>query len=343
MNSEEIAKLANVSRSTVSRVVNNYKNVPKETREKVQKIIDEYGYTPNASARTLAGKANNIIGLFIADIDNTNSDKKWIGTNSPYNSELLAQVIASCKRRGYLTLVNTISELKECEEMGQYFSNRLLFGGIFVGFPYGTKELEELAHKGYNIVLVDQLTEEDDLERKIKLLNCNNVQGGRLATQYLLDKGYKRIAHITGDDRLSSIEREKGYRKALVESGLNIDKNLIVDGEYREDIAYQETKILLEQEEVEAIFVGNDIMALGVTRAIEEKGLRVPEDIPIIGYDNLESAEWIKMELTTIEIPMIEIAEQSVALLFSKEAGKHIMCEPKLIERKSAVNSKISS
>lgn len=340
MNSEEIARLANVSRSTVSRVVNNYKNVPNETREKVQRIIDEYGYTPNASARTLAGKSNNIIGLFIADIDRTNSNKKWIGTNSPYNSELLAQVIASCKRRGYLTLVNTISELKECEEMGQYFSNRLLFGGIFIGFPYGTRELEELAAKGHNIVLIDQLTEEDDIENKVKLLNCDNVQGGYLATEYLLEQGYTKIAHVTGDDRLSSMQREQGYIKALDEQGIGIDRNLIIAGEYREEVAYLETKKLLELQEVEAFFVGNDIMALGVTRAIEEKGSKIPEDISVIGFDNLESAEWIKMELTTVEIPMQEIAEKSVALLFTKGEKRHIMCQPKLIERKSVLKSK---
>lgn len=335
MNSEEIARLANVSRSTVSRVVNNYKNVPNETREKVQKIIDEYGYTPNTSARTLAGKSNNIIGLFIADINKTNSNKKWIGTNSPYNSELLAQVIASCKRRGYLTLVNTISDLEECAQMGQYFSNRLLFGGIFIGFPYGTKELENLVAKGYNIVLIDQLTANDDVQQKMKLLNCDNVKGGYLATKYLIDRGFTEIAHITGDDRLSSIQREQGYKDALREYGIRINKNLIVDGEYREDIAYHETRALLEKENADAIFVGNDIMALGVARAIEEKGLRIPEDISIIGYDNLESAEWINMELTTVEIPMEEIAEGSVALLFAKEEGKHVLCQPTLIERKS--------
>lgn len=343
MNSEEIAKLANVSRSTVSRVVNNYKNVPNETREKVQKIIDEYGYTPNTSARTLAGKSNNIIGLFIADINTTNSNKKWIGTNSPYNAELLAQVIASCKRRGYLTLVNTISELSECEEMGQYFSNRLLFGGIFIGFPYGTKELEELVRKGHNIVLIDQLTEEDDLEHKIKLFNCDNVQGGYLATKYFIEKGFSYIAHITGDDRLSSIQRQQGYRKALEEHGVRVNKNLIVDGEYREDVAYLETLRLIDKERVDAIFVGNDIMALGVVRAIEERGLQVPDDISVIGFDNLESAEWINLELTTLEIPMVDIAEQSVGLLFSKEVGRHLMCQPQLIERKSVLLNKKSS
>ncbi len=340
MNSEEIARLANVSRSTVSRVVNNYKNVPNETREKVQKIIDEYGYTPNTSARTLAGKSNNIIGLFIADIDKTNSNKKWIGTNSPYNAQLLAQVIASCKRRGYLTLVNTISDLKECAEMGQYFSNRLLFGGIFIGFPYGTVELETLVNKGYNIVLIDQLTKEDDKNKKMKLLNCDNIKGGYIATKHLIDKGFTEIAHITGDNRLSSLQREQGYKNALIEHGIRMNKNLIVKGEYREDIAYRETRKLLENENIEALFVGNDIMALGVARAIEEKGWKIPGDISMIGYDNLDSAEWMNLELTTVEIPMDEIAEKSVALLFSKTEGQHIMCQPKLIERKTVKNKK---
>ncbi len=343
MKSEEIAKLANVSRSTVSRVINNYPNVPKETREKIQKIIDEYGYTPNASARTLAGKANNIIGLFIADIDDTNSNQKWIGTNSPYNAELIAQVIASCKRRGYLTLVNTISELKELQDMKQYFENRMIFGGIFIGFPYETSEIRKLMSNEYNIVLIDQLTEEDDVESNMKLLNCNNIVGGYEATKYLLEKGHTKIAHISGDTRLSSIQREAGYRKAMAEHQIAIGDNWVVSGAFREQVAYTSMKTILQNTDITAVFVANDIMALGVTRAIKESGKCIPDDISIIGYDNLAAEEWIHMDLTTMEISLESMAEQSVAILFGKDKCIHEECQAELVERKSVKTLENSS
>ncbi len=335
MNSEEIAKLANVSRSTVSRVINNYKNVPKETRERVQKVIDEYGYTPNVSARTLAGKANNIIGVFLADVNETSSNGKWIGAKSPYNMELLANIINSCKIRGYLTLVYTITELEEFQQMEQYFTNRMIFGGIFVGFPYRTKQLENLAQKGHNIVMIDQLSEADDKQIQYKLVNTDNVLGGYLATKYLIDRGHKKIAHISGDHRLSSIQREEGYRKALKEAGIKWKETYVVRGNYRDDIAYKVTLKLLLKEKPSALFVANDIMAIGAIRAIQEIGLKIPEDISIVGFDNLESSEWMNLQLTTVHTPLVDIAEMSVGKLFSKSKGVHEVCIPQMIERMS--------
>ncbi len=336
MNSEEIARLANVSRSTVSRVLNNYPNVLPTTREKIQKIIDEHGYSPNVSARILAGKANNIIGIFVADINRHDSDNRWVGINSPYNMELLAKVIASCKKRGYLTLVDVIGSLDECKQMAHYFKNRMIFGGIFVGFPYRTSQLETLAQEKNNIVLIDQLTFDDDKEEEFKIVNTDNIQGGYTATKYLIEHGHRKIAHVKGDDRLSSVERELGYFKAMKEHGIEVDKDLIVKGDYRENIAYNQTLALLSKAKPTAIFVANDIMALGVVRAIVEKGLKIPQDISIIGFDNLEQAEWLNLKLTTVSANLEQIADESVRLLFDDTAKKaHTMCDVKIIERMS--------
>ncbi len=335
MNSFEIAKMANVSRSTVSRVINNYKNVPPETRERVQKVIDKYGYTPNASARTLAGKANDIIGLFIADIDHSETSDKWVGANSPYNAELIARVIQSCKRRGYMVLVNTITHESECKQMEQLFQNRMIYGGIFVGFPYRVQELEAIAKKENNVVLIDQLSLLDDRNHNTKLLNCDNELGGYVATKYLLDCGHRHIVFVSGDYRLSSMEREKGYKNALSEAQIVINPHDILIGEYREEVAYQQMKKYLEGKTPDAVFAANDIMALGVIQAIEEKGLRVPEDISVIGFDNLQFSTWKNTELTTMNVDMEEIAEKAVALLFSKEEGIHDSCEPTLVEKKT--------
>ncbi len=335
MNSSQIAKLANVSRSTVSRVVNNYANVPEDTKRRVQAIIDEYGYVPNVSGRALAGKESKIIGLFIADINNTNSDDRWIGVNSPYNMDLLAEVIKSCKRRGYLVLVNTMTTEDESEIMAEHFNSKIICGGIFVGFPYHSMDIEEAMKSQSNIVLVDQYNTDDIDAKGIKLVNCDNISCGYEATKYLISLGHKKIAFIEGDDRLSAIERKKGYIKALEESNIEVCPEFILRGSYRVDLAYKETKALLESGNMPtAIFAANDIMALGAIRGMEELGIKVQDDISIIGVDHVRLTGW-KERLTTMEFSISELAERAVATLLGEDISIDKKCESKLIEKSS--------
>lgn len=335
MNSEEIAKLANVSRSTVSRVVNNYKNVPETTRKKVQDVIDKYGYTPSSSARTLAGKSNDIIGLFIADIDHTNNNMKWVGINSPYNSELLSKVIQSCKKRGYMVLVNTITKEEECRQLEQHFKNRMLFGGIFVGFPYHMKALEEISEKKYNMVFIDQWQKNDSIAKNVNNVNCDNVKGAKLVVEYLIEQGHRDIAFVKGDYRLSSFERLQGYKEALTKNGIPINDELILTGEYRDDTAYNSVKKMLEKNRPTAIFSANDIMALGVVKAIKEYNLDFPNDIAVVGFDNLQYMDWSSLKLTTVKVDMDQLAEKAVDMLFSGEKGIYELLQPELVIRDS--------
>lgn len=335
MNSEEIAKLANVSRSTVSRVVNNYKNVPETTRKKVQDVIDKYGYTPSSSARTLAGKSNDIIGLFIADIDHTNNNMKWVGINSPYNSELLSKVIQSCKKRGYMVLVNTITKEEECRQLEQHFKNRMLFGGIFVGFPYHMKALEEISEKKYNMAFIDQWQKNDSIAKNVNNVNCDNVKGAKLVVEYLIEQGHRDIAFVKGDYRLSSFERLQGYKEALTQNGIPINDELILTGEYRDDTAYNSVKKMLEKNRPTAIFSANDIMALGVVKAIKEYNLDFPNDIAVVGFDNLQYMDWSSLKLTTVKVDMDQLAEKAVDMLFSGEKGIYELLQPELVIRDS--------
>ncbi len=337
MNSTEIAKLANVSRSTVSRVVNNYDNVPEETRKKVQDIIDKYGYVPNVSARALAGKANKIIGLFIADINNTNSDDRWIGVNSPYNMDLLAEVIKSCKRRGYLVLVNTITTLDESELIVEQFNNKIICGGIFAGFPYNSLDIEKAIEHQNNIVLIDQFKSDDVESNTTKIVNCDNIGCGYEATKYLISLGHRKIAFIEGDNRLSAIERKQGYIKALEDSKIKVRPELILKGCYREDVAYRETKKLLQSKDrPTAIFAANDIMALGVIRSAEECGIKIGQDISLIGVDHIRLTGW-KEKLTTMEFSISELAERAVATLLGENRFINEKCTSRIIEKSSCI------
>ncbi len=326
---KQIAELANVSRSTVSRVINNYENVPIETKKKVQKIIDEYGYTPNYFARTLAGKNPNIIGIFLADINTTFSSNDWIGINSPYNMELISVIVNLLKSYNHVALVNIITDIKELKNLEHYFLKRIVAGGIFAGFPYNISELEELARK-YNIVLIDQMISNDGNDN-LKLVNSDNNSGGYIATKYLIDKGHTNILHIAGDNRLSSIQRERGYKTAMKE--FNLEPNIIY-GMYREDIAYKITKNYVPIHKPSAIFAGNDIMAIGVIKALKELMFRIPEDISVMGFDNLNLTKWFNLDITTMSVSIKDIGENSVKLLF-EEKDNYSICRANLIERSS--------
>lgn len=336
MTSEEIARIAKVSRSTVSRVLNHYTNVPEATRLKVQKVIDQYGYTPNHSARILAGKTNHIIGVFLADIYPEEHDSKWVGVHSPYNMEVLSHVIQIAKKKGYLTLIDTISHARDYQDMENQFTNRTLCGGIFIGFPYRTKELEDMAKKGYNVVLVDQLSDLDDKQQEIKRVNTDNVLGGYLATQHLIQQGHVKILHVAGDDRLSSYQREKGFKQAMKEAG--IKEQPVVVGAFREDVAYKVTKEYVQHHKITAIFSANDIMAVGIIRGVEELGWKIPQDISLVGFDNLEWSHWTDVGLTTMGISKKELANQGVNLLLNQETSR--VCVPTLIPRQSVAPPK---
>ncbi len=332
MNTSQIAKLANVSRSTVSRVLNNYGNVPDSTREKVQAVINEHGYTPNHFARSLAGVPSNIIGIFIADINDTDSSEEWVGINSPYNMELLSNLINSLKTKGYTALVNIITDTSEFKNIEEVFKSQMISGAIFAGFPCEVKELNNIASK-YNTVFIDQFSETDKQNESIKIVNCDNFKGGYLATEHLIKKGHTNILHIEGDNRLSSIKRKEGYLSAMKNIG-NLKPNVIT-GLYKEDVAYLAAKEYLKaNNKPTAIFVANDIMSLGVMKAIEELNYK---DISVIGFDNLKVANWNKLNLTSFEVSLKEISKSAVELLFEKEARK-IVHEPIFIEKNSVKN-----
>jgi len=331
MTTKQIAQLANVSRSTVSRVINNYSNVTEDTRIKVQKVIDEYGYKPNHFARTLVGKTPNIIGVFIADINATVSPDKWIGINSPYNMTVLSVIINTLKEYNHTALVNIINTPQEYDLIEDYFTSRIIAGGIFIGFPYQLQILQELAQK-YNIVLIDQITLTEDAHNKIKVVNTDNILGGYTATKHLISYGHTNILHVAGDDRLSSIERKQGYIKAMLEHNLNTQ---VIAGLYREDIAYAVTKDYLTNHTPSAIFAANDIMALGVIKALKELKLNIPENISIIGFDNLNFIDWFNLDLTTMMVSLKAIGKSSVDLLFNISESVHETCCPYLVERGS--------
>jgi len=331
MKSDEIAKLAGVSRSTVSRVLNHYTNVPEATRVKVQNVIDQYGYTPNQAARALAGTANDIIELVIADIDSTRDSSLFRGASSPYFLETIYFMINAAKEKGLMVLVNVITNPKDFNKIRVNFQTKMIKAGIIIGFPYGNSDVTNWVASGYNVIAVDNFTRDEISIHNAKAINSDNFEGGKMATSYLISKGHKKIGFIEGDSRLSAIERKNGYLSAMNEAGYPIMPNTMIKANYNEEMAYTETKKLLKSADITALFCSNDIMAMGAIKAIEEEGLRVPEDISIVGFDNHDFSKFIKHKITSVYIDLEEVAKKCVDSVF-EEPPFIKFCIPKISE-----------
>lgn len=311
MNSSEIAKLAGVSRSTVSRVINNYSNVPEETREKVLKVIKEYDYVPHASARMLAGSKNRVIGLFIVDITDTEGSMKNRITKSPYFLEFTSSVIEMASEMGYTVLVHIIHNEEGYDKIKECYYNKTISGGIFIGQSDGDESIKTIINRGYKVVLVDQSIRQDDIiYNKCMIVNADNFNGAYTATKYLIDKNHTQIAHITGGTaKFSSNDRIRGYKKALEDAGIPVNKNLIINSEFVENGGYNAVKKLLSRGvKFTAIFASNDKIAFGAIKAIKEEGLKVPDDISVIGFDDIESSKYFNPPLTSIKMELVEMA-----------------------------------
>jgi len=330
LNTKEIAKLSGVSRSTVSRVINNYDNVPKETKEKVEKIIKKYGYTPNISAKTLAGHKSDIIELVVSDINVNKIDNTWSGLNSPYNSQIIYSVIKECKRKNQLVLINILENEKELSTLEINHNNNFIRGGIYIGFDNKDPNIINLHKKKYNIVAIDIFDNQISNKLKIKTVNCLNEDASCKATKYLIDLGHKNIGFIEGDTRLSSIERKNGFLKTMNNYKLPILPNAIQNGQFIENNGYIATKKILENKDITAIICSNDIMAIGAIKAINEMKLNVPKDISLIGFDNNKLKYKNNIELTCFYFDSIEIAQQSVEAIFINEPIQS-SCDCKII------------
>lgn len=339
MNSKEIAKLAGVSRATVSRVINNSANVQPETRERVMEVIKKNNYVPIEHARMLAGKVTKVIGMFIVDIETEDAEARV--SNSTYFSQFVNSVVDRAKKYGYNVLVSIVGSKKDFENVKNQFLNKSIAGGIFIGEKNDDQQIKELMKFNLKMAVVDSLPINSDGSSNCITVNMDNMGGAYKATQYLINLGHKRIAHLSGDlGKLSGTLRLEGYRQALEDAGIEIDYSLIAMGTFSEISGYKETKKLLERQKPTAIFVANDSMALGAMRAIKEMSYKIPQDISVIGFDDIEVSKYVSPALTTMGSSLFNMASICVEnLVTSIESEANYEAEftvpVELIERQS--------
>lgn len=335
---KDIAKKANVSITTVSRVLNNKaEGIGEATRKRVLEIIDELDYRPNTIARSMVTKQTNTIGLIIPDIRN------------PFFPELVRGVEDVANQSKYsLFLCNTDGSMEKEAEALKLMREKNVDGIVFT-YSYAAMDqlFEELAQK-YRIpvVLLDRGLEDETFSG----VYTDNQKAGYIATKHLIELSHVRIGCITGPGYIqNSRDRLKGYKRALEEYQISIDERLIKSGEYKMEGGYQAAKALLEESDVTAIFALNDLMAFGVYQAAAELGIHIPNDLSVVGFDNLKYNQLLTPKLTTIDQSVYQMGKEAAQMLLSqiKERGevepRNIYLDPKLIVRESSAIPKNTS
>jgi LacI family transcriptional regulator, galactose operon repressor len=327
---EDIAIQAGVSRSTVSRVVNDDPNVSEDVRIRVQDVISRTGYIPHAAARSLASQRSGMIGLVLP-----HTVSRFF--TDPYFPRFTQGIAQACNKHN-LTLALFIVSTKEDEEhIFPRLSRQGLLDGIIVQTAQRSDKLiNRLIELDFPVVVAGRPFSTNG----VNFIDVDNIQAAHQAVSYLIKLGYKRLGTITG--LMSStvgIDRKEGYIKAIRDNGWRIDKELIVEGDFTEAGGYMMMKKLLSAKP-DAIFAASDTMAIGAIRAVREAGLRVPDDIAVIGFDDLPIASQLEIKLTTVRQPIIQFGEKAVDTLIDLiengiKPSRRIIMETELIVRES--------
>ncbi len=301
---QSIADLAQVSKATVSRVLNGYPHVRPEVRERVSKVIRETGYQPNNIARLLASERSSIIGLVI-------SAGARMVFSDPYFSALTEAVSkGAAANRLILSLFVSYAEGQGHDTLNGILASGLFDGLILTADHRGDAFIPQLRAAGIPFVFVGRPSD----AAGVHYVDADNRLGGYIATAHLLERGFRRVATIGSDQNTAGDDRVAGYRSALQEVGLPFDRDLVAYGDYSLESAYNAMRALLPREP-EAVFVGSDTMSLGALRALREAGLRVPQDIALVSHDDLPPAVQADPPLTTVQQPIARTGALAVETL----------------------------
>ncbi len=328
---KDIAKEAGVSSVTVSNVINgNYKKVSAEKIEEIQEIIKKHHYVPNAVARSLAVKESKLIGVVIPYVSENENFLQ-----SPYNAEILGVLEKWIRKNGYYLMVRCVDS---CNEIIPVINTWNVDGVVFLGaYSHEVRELKKQLQ--LPMVFIDTYTE----EKGIVNIGVDDFRGGYIATKYLISKGHRSVCFV-GPCYIDGNVVEKrygGYLKAMRECGYedNILSEHAVGTSYECGVGIGK-KIAFAEEEITAVFATADILALGLIQGLRLSGKRVPQDVSVIGFDNLLECRYSTPQLTTVSQNISVKAERAAAALFQmirekKKLSMIEIIEVELVERQS--------
>ncbi|MCS7227492.1 MAG: LacI family transcriptional regulator [Endomicrobia bacterium] len=336
MKISDIAKRCNVSTATVSLVLSNNPRISEKTKQKVLKIIKELGYYPNIAARALSRNRTNTLCVVIPQISN-------VFTN-PFFAEVLSGIYDCVSQNNYRILLEVATyEFCLYKKYLQLFKERSIDGMLYVGSTLKDKYLIDIEKENLPFFLVGSYFPKDD-GPELSYVISDNVTGGYLATKHLINLGHRKIGFITGHFKIiSARDRYIGYKKALKEAKITFDSCLIAKADFDEKTGYSAAKKLLslpKSKRPTAIFAGNDLMAIGAITAVRDFGMKVPQDIAIVGMDNLKISFSCEPPLTTVDYNIYDMGKVACHKLIEQiETGKvqkeKIILPVKLIIRSS--------
>jgi DNA-binding LacI/PurR family transcriptional regulator len=331
----DVAKKAGVSVTTVSRALNGYSDVNEKTRERIKEIAKELKYSPNLLARSLVMKKTKTIGLLVSGL-------QIEGSKDNFTYEVLCGVNDSAGKLGYeLVLLSTDSEKQQEKTYSQLCQERKVEGVILQGMKTDDPYLEEVLDSNIPSILIDIPVEGEN----VGYVTTDNAAGAKNAVNHLLELGHRNIAMINGHSKASvSKERLQGYQSALAEHSIPFSPEYVADGAFFEKTAEQEAARLLENyPEITALFCASDLMAMGAIRAAKKLGKRLPEELSIVGFDNIILSDYCTPALTTIAQDRYQLGVEATILLTNmlegkKETNKKIL-KTSLIQRESTAEN----
>jgi LacI family transcriptional regulator len=329
---EEVARLAGVSRSTVSRVINDHPNVRPETREQVWQAIRKSGYQPHAVARSLVTNRTQIIGMIIPEAVTT------LFTD-PFFPLLLRGATEACNAHHYQLLLSLFDDPAGQEELYQ----RVLRSSYLDGVILASTSLDDPLIPGLLRDRIPFVSVGRHPNGRVHYVDVDNVAGARMAVEHLIRLGHQRIATITGRlDMTAGQDRLEGYRQALKAHRIPVEEELIVEGDFTENSGMVGMQQLLSASP-SAVFIASDMMAIGALQALRQAGCQVPQDVALVGFDDIPIVSAIEPALTTVRQPIERMGSMAVEVLLSvlegsseEEAPAHrIILPPELVVRAS--------
>jgi LacI family transcriptional regulator len=330
---EDIARLSDVSRSTVSRVINSDAKVKEETRLKVLKVIQSIDFQPNLAARGLATGRTNVIGVIIpARVSVIFAD--------PYFPVFLQGVSSACNNRTYSVMLWLAEPDYERRMIPRILHNGLVDGVVVASTLMDDPIVKSLFESNMPFILIGRHPSMD-----VNFLDVDNLQAARKATLHLLRLGYKRVATITGSqDQVAGFDRYQGYLNALQDYDRTIRPELVADGDFTEEGGYHAMARLLPQKP-DAVFAASDMTAYGAMRAIHEANLRIPEDVAVVGFDDIPASARTIPALTTVRQPVQQMGSKAAEVLINViendiNTTQKLIMDTELVVRESCGASK---
>lgn len=326
---KEIAKMANVSIATVSKVVNHKdQKISNETRQRIYDLIETYNYVPNRVASSMITKKTHSIGLIIPDITN------------PFFPEVARGVEDYANQLGYhVVLCNSDNNpTKEASYIGM-LQEKMVDGIILT-----SSSLRMKAANPYHRMQVPVITVDRDIENLESLgkISVDNVNGALLGVDYMINRGYKQILHLGGPlTSKPSIDRLQGYKLAHIQNKMIFDPNRVFEGNYTFEWGHKGIQLAFEKQVTfDSIFCGNDMIAIGAIKALHERGIRVPEDVGILGFDNIYMASVVTPSLTTVSQPNYQMGYKAAEMLINlilnpNTTVKNVVLKTELVVRES--------